>query len=147
MTDRQQPKQGYIDNLRLSLREQEQLLAELDQQGQRYHGSNRRTEDRTTYRPAQGVIIQMRHPGGSSANYVVAPRNLSRGGLGFLHGSFVYTGTPCIVILKTRGGKAVRVEGKIVNCRYVRGHVHEVGIRFHEPLRLVDFLPPSALGA
>jgi len=73
-------------------------------------------------------------------NYLVRTRNLSPTGIAFLHGSFVYTGTGCVLALHDAQGKIVGVEGKVVRCQHVRGHVHDIGVRFSRPLDVKQFL-------
>lgn len=73
----------------------------------------------------------------SSLRY--ACRNLSAGGIGILHSSYVHAGTPCTVHIPLPTGTnsdSLPVRGKVVRCRHVRGTVHEVGIRFDEHIDL-----------
>lgn len=131
---------AYTNCLRLSVRDEAEILAALDRGSASAAGRDRRRQTRVPYERRAGLIVQMHHPGGSIENYLVRVRNLSTGGVGFLHGSFVYTGTYCVMTLLTINNRAVRVEGKVVRCRHVRKHVHEIGVRFDEPIDLHDFV-------
>jgi len=62
--------------------------------------------------------------------FVAPTRNLSKGGLSFLHGGFVYPGTRCMVQLITTLGASDDVLGTVVSCRYIESMIHEVSIRF-----------------
>lgn len=72
------------------------------------------------------------HPGGTSVRCVVSPRSLSAGGIGMLHGGFVHIGTPVVIHLTTLERQPAECEGKVVRCRHIVKHVHEVGVRFKD---------------
>jgi len=133
-------KSEYIDSLRLSQREQDELIAKLDHSSPTPGTDERRIDERVPYQRQAGLIVQMRHPGGSIANYLVRARNLSTSGIGFLHGSFVYPGTRCSLALITIDNRIVRVEGQVVRCRLVCRHIHEVGVHFDRSIRMRDFV-------
>jgi hypothetical protein len=100
----------------------------------------RREHERLRYYVPGGVEVGVHHPGGSFTTYRVQPRDLGRGGLGFLHGNFVHPGASCIVKVTTRDGGDVAVSGKIVSCQHISGKTHQVGVRFDAPLDPDDFL-------
>jgi len=139
-----QPKRittDYIDSLRISPHEELELLRELSHPDADLVGvDERRREARRDYLTQAGLIVQIRHPGGSIANYLVRTRNLSTEGIGFVHGSFIYNGTPCIVALKGINGKILAVEGRVVRCRHIRRHFHDIGVKFLQPINLSQFL-------
>lgn len=137
------PKTGYVDSLRMSAREHADILNELDGRQGRQH-DDRRHEQRLRFSQQALLFVQIRHPGGTSGNYLVRTRNLSRTGIGFLHGSFVYSGTPCTVALRSVDKVIIAVEGRVVRCNHVRGHVHEIGVHFDKPIRLKQFLGVAA---
>jgi len=138
----------FINCLRLTEAEAAEVLmllcrGDANNQGRKRRnnqGRDRRQQERLPYTHPAGLIIKMRHPGGSVGNYLVRARNLSSTGIGFLHGSFVYTGTHCTMALRTRHNRMVNVEGKVVRCHLVHRHIHEVGILFSEPIQLGDFV-------
>lgn len=88
----------------------------------------------------RSVRMEVQHPGGASTNLNYVPRNLSREGIGVLHSSFVYAGTRCTVFLPhpTRG--EVPVVGTVVRCRHFRGKVHELGVKFDQPIDVREFV-------
>ena len=92
--------------------------------------SGRRQAVRYAYR-MKGVLIHMQQPGSTiTVPYLVPTRNLSEGGMSFLHGGFVHPGTRCTAQLITNYGKADDVCGGVVSCRYLEGSIHEVSVRF-----------------
>ncbi len=130
-----------IDTLRISDSEVRKLLTALDAAGESATPSDSRNNQRVNYRCREGLVVRIHHPGGSVANFLVRPRNLSRTGLGFLHGSFVYTQTPCSITLPAIEGPAIRIEGHVVRCCHVKSNVHEIGLRFDEPIALDRVVP------
>ncbi len=74
------------------------------------------------------------HPGGTRARCVVSPRSISAGGIGVLHGGFVYLGSPCVVHLRSLDGRAVDCPGRVVRCSHLSRHVHALGVKFDERL-------------
>ncbi len=138
--------QNYVDSLRMSEKDQQGILESLNGRATGYQSNENRGEDRLTY-SARGVLVQMRHPGGSVATYMVRPRNLSRGGIAFLHGSFCYTGTACTLTLRTLENETSRVRGKVVRCTHVDGNVHEVAVQFEESIEVYQFVQQVRVGA
>ena len=153
-----------VDSLRISPHEESEILAELSQQPVGAAGGagramptaatakERRRNNRVPFLSEAGLFVQMKHPGGSVANYLVRTRNLSPTGIAFLHGSFVYTGTTCVLALHDKSGKIMGIDGRVVRCQHVRGHVHDIGVRFSAPIDLNQFLldtnaKPGSAGA
>lgn len=96
--------------------------------------SNRRGSSRLRYRIGNAIVF----PTDSErlVAFVVPTRNLSGGGLAFLHSQMMYVGRPVAVQLPVRGGGWIRIEAKVVRCRHVRAMVHEVAVQFDRPLDL-----------
>lgn len=99
----------------------------------------RRQSARLAFRH-DSIAIEVIQPGGMQTHLNVACRNLSRSGMGFLHSSYVHEGTPVVVSLRHRTEGPVRVPGKVVRCRHVTRHVHDVGVRFDTPVNIKDFM-------
>lgn len=136
---------GSRDTLRLTERQQRALLAYLDAQcNADLELDDQRVEQRFDF-SGQSVVIRIGQPGGTSATYIVRPRNLSRTGMGFLHGSFCYPGSVCEVAIPTCDSDRAALSGKIVRCRHVRANVHEVGMQFDHPIELSRFVRPGIL--
>lgn len=82
----------------------------------------------------QPVTVRMDHPGGMVTNLRYACRNLSNGGISILHTSFVHTGTRCVVTLAALDSSVIEVQGEVTRCEHRRGKIHEIGIRFDQPI-------------
>lgn len=83
---------------------------------------------------------------------VMATRNVSNGGLAVLHSSYMYPGSRCTVALPTRAGdnEPIVMTGRVSRCTHREGMVHELGIRFDDPIdasRFVAKLMPVHAGA
>lgn len=86
------------------------------------------------------VSLNILHQDGSRSTMGVACRNISCGGLSFLHNSYMYPQSPCEITLPHVAGDNVIVPGKIARCGHVQGIIHEVGIKFEAPIRISDFV-------
>jgi len=95
-------------------------------------GIERRQHPRYPYPIRDGVKVVLPE---SATTFPARPQTLSAGGIGLLHGSFVHPQQRCVVALITLNNAEECVTGKIVRCRHVQGHVHDVGIQFDD---LVD---------
>ncbi len=139
-----------IDTLRLTDRELGLLLATLEGQGARVAkpagsgatgGKQRRKYERFMYRKQSALILTVSERDGNEKRFLVRARNLSSWGMGFLHGGFLYSGTPVRLVLQTLDNEPVIVSGTIVRCSHVRAHVHDIGVRFDAEVDLSCFTP------
>jgi CheY-like chemotaxis protein len=134
------PDSGRTNSLGLSRVELEAILDRLDAEQAAAGGSSpQRVTTRVPFRH-NGVVMDVTQAGWAASRINVACRNLSRGGLSFLHSSYLHVGTRCVAHLPHRTLGDVRVAGKIVRCRHVVRHVHEVGVRFDEAVNLRDYV-------
>ena len=139
------PTAGQRPNsVNMTQHELERMLGELDR-SQGDGGAGRKDRDfvRWQFRP-MGVELRVDQTGGggvsSSATVRVACRNISRGGISLLHGSFIHVGSAVTVFLRNREQSTVPIAGSVVRCRHVRGMVHELGIRFNLPIDTKEFV-------
>ncbi|MEM7626988.1 MAG: PilZ domain-containing protein [Planctomycetota bacterium] len=105
---------------------------------------DRRDLDTVRYPFVRKMALRVQHPGGTATSHLVRSRNLSRGGVGFLHGQFLYPNTVCYVVIPTRWGENVILPGRVSWCRHVSGQTHEVGMRFDQVIQVDEFLDPAA---
>ena len=103
------------------------------------NGVKRRTEKRSPYRLRDALILCVDHGQGTKAKYLVAPRDISENGIGFLHGVAIHPGTRCTLALRAKDGSETTVWGRIASCRHVVGSVHNVGATFDEPIGVSRF--------
>lgn len=132
---RKQPDQPAPRNtIRLSRADLERLQEELDLAAPGT-ASHKRTHVRWPFR-REGVRIDVLGGGRVASTLHYACRNLSSGGLSFLHSTFMHNGTRCIVHLPRLTGDTAPIAGAVVRCRHYRGHVHEVAVSFDQPIEL-----------
>ena len=131
---------GYIDTIRLNESQLQEVLDQLDLTSavdDEPRGSNRRTGNdiRLPYRNP-GIHLTIDHPGGGQSPFIVAGRNLTQRGLGFIHGNYLHTGTPGRVELPQTIGGTASIRCTVIWCRHVRNHIHECAVRFDRPIDL-----------
>jgi len=90
------------------------------------------------------VRVEMTYGDGTRAFLQAPGRDLSEGGIGIYHNSYVHTGIACSVTLRTVDGEQITRTGRVARCIHLRGAVHEVGIRFEQPLDLSLFVPVAS---
>lgn len=91
------------------------------------------------------VPVRIIHPAGNEMNVRMACRNLSKGGIGLLHRSYLHLGTRCRVTLAHPSKGDVEIPGEVVRCIHLKGMIHELGIKFDEEIDVRDFMRPDPL--
>ena len=130
-------------SVRMTAGASQKLLESLDHDAPSDGASARQTE-RCTFR-SKSTVVCLQQPGDADLTpFITHTRNLSSGGLAFLHGNYVHGGTDCVVILQALDSQWHSVKGVVVRCRHVSGLIHEVGVRFEESIDLGMFIRPSA---
>jgi len=131
-----------IETIRMDDREKRQIIESYIARHKNTGGAER--DIRLPCDSGETVTVSISNPGGNVVKYTVIPRNLSRWGMAFLHGRFVYQDSPCRIALKTLNQKSITVEGKIVRCSHLGSTIHEVGVLFSSPIDLGQFLSLTA---
>lgn len=95
-----------------------------------------RSERRRALPDGVRVIAQVSQVGGSCQTQVACIRDLSAGGLALLWGTFLHNGTRCsfTVVNSETHAPITGAAGVVVRCAHVKGSVHDVGVRFDEPI-------------
>lgn len=109
------------------------FLDERDAAAAKNENKPRREYVRWPFRSA-AIELTVSQPGGSVTKFNVACRNLSSGGIGVLHNSYMHKGTTCFVKLTNNLGEKQNIEGVVVRCVHVQGTVHDVGLKFLKPI-------------
>jgi len=120
---------GAMDSLRISDEQATALLGQLESLSLSSPRIDQRAAPRVSTGTRARVIVEIRPEGGVPVHYLARPRNISRNGMAFLHGGYVHENASVIVQLKL-GGKAFRLDSRVIRCRYVDGSIHEVGVEF-----------------
>ncbi len=133
---------GRANTLGLRDNELNQLRNELEQG--RGRGAANRVYSRWQYN-ASSVPVRIIHPAGNEMNVRMACRNLSKGGIGLLHRSYLHLGTRCAVTLNHPSNGDIEIPGEIVRCIHIKGMIHELGVKFDEEIDIRDFMRPDPL--
>ncbi|TVQ63392.1 MAG: response regulator [Phycisphaerales bacterium] len=96
---------------------------------------------------AETVKIELEQPSGGSVQLVVACRNISQGGASLLHRAYVHPNTACRISLPHRTHGHAELTGTIMHCQHLTGVVHELGVKFDEPINIKEFLEPDPLAS
>lgn len=129
---------NLVKTVRLSDDELKAVLDRLDA-AETQAGKSKRRSERFDYRVKNCVVNFHSSGAGSAAFYLVPTRNISAGGMAFLHGGFVYPGTHCVIQLISKYGSWKNVEARVVRCNYVIGAVHEIGVAFSGEIDPAEF--------
>ncbi|MCB9837806.1 MAG: PilZ domain-containing protein [Phycisphaeraceae bacterium] len=121
----------YIKTVRMNEAQQRALLGDMDSKSQSVELS-RRNEDRSPLHLVD-VPVQVTHPDGGIGKFLVCIRNISSGGLAFIHGGFLYPGSKVVVQTPTIWKGVETLTGKVASCRHVNGQSHEIGVQFDKP--------------
>lgn len=115
------------------------FLDQLDEQSPR-GGLEARAAPRFRYRPER-LTVELPATGLATVRRSAAARNLSRTGVAFLTGQFIYPQTPCRVTLYGLHGHTQTTHGRVVRCRYLLGSgtLYEVGVHFAQPIDVTLF--------
>jgi hypothetical protein len=132
-----------LDPLKLAPQECERLISEMNATAKRAPAAKGGEQRRDARLPIQteAVMICRTNPGAAgSSQFAVKCRNISRSGLSFLHGFYLHSDTPCEIILINHRREGFKLVGQVVRCRHLRENVHEVGLRFDEPMDICEVL-------
>lgn len=132
----------------LSETERENLLNRLDNQSIGASAptggakTNRRRHKRWSFREVN-VTVSVEHPAGGISRFLVYTRDISAGGLSFVHGGYLHEGSICQVLLRTCDGQIRTIPGTIVSCRHLEGLMHLSGLRFDRRIDPATFVNTS----
>lgn len=116
------------------------LLDRLDATGASLDRRDKRKAERFTYR-LRALRVEFADNADSFIEHTARPRNISRGGISFLVGNFVYPRVRCRVRLVSEYNHLQIVYGAVTRCQYVEGSgtVYEVGVKFDRPIDVAMF--------
>ena len=103
---------------------------------------------RSDYFERKRIVVELdpvSSPGRIS--YLMKPWDLAAFEIRLLHGTFIHEETKAVVILMASDDERVPTPGKVSRCRHVEGRVHEVVIKFDNPIDLENFVAPPKQAA
>lgn len=132
------PGDKPIETIRLSDDQKQRLVKQVNDH---YHKPvpKERRETRVPYF-VRGAVIVILHPNGTLTRHAVLPRNLSRGGISFMIGRFIYPDCEAHVILPLLAGGGATIPGRTLRCNHFSGMIHESAIVFNEQIDLEHYV-------
>lgn len=131
------------DSIKLNEEELESFLGWIDTQSCP-SDVHRRKHERYAYR-CKGLVVSIDQ--GNYQSILTAPiRNISNGGMAFLHRAMVHVGRSCRLQIRTPANRWIHITGKVVRARYVTQGIYEIGVQFDEEIDATQFKqrPPAA---
>jgi CheY-like chemotaxis protein len=119
-------QQQQDEQKRLAL---EAVLDKLDAQTESEDAKKNRRNMRVNFRRFS-VPVHVHHPGGSTTMRKVVTRDLSAGGLSFIHNGYLHVNTRVDVMLQRYGGGEDVARGTVLHCQHIGGIWHVVGVKF-----------------
>ena len=126
-----------IQTLRISERDRAKLIESVDSASVKKVQDDRRRL-RVSYNQCKAVLTLLSESG-NATRFIVIPRNLSRLGVAFVHGRFVFPQSRCEVLLQSLDQQWHAIAGRVTSCRHVQGMVHEIAVRFDQAIDLPAF--------
>ena len=130
-----------IDTLRLTDEQWHELSQRLDRHDPYVTGQRR--HQRVAYRKLAQIAVAVKQQDGQWAKYIVRSRDISPGGIGFIHGSYIHNNSECRIILKNTHGQITRIDGIVKRCELLEGTAHHVGVEFNEEINIASFVADS----
>ena len=121
-----------IDTFRTRGAEIDRLLDQMDEESD-VPDENLRRHQRSVFRTRAVVCFAAAGSRDVSVPHVVATRNISQGGMAFLHWGFVHPGSRCAITVRSSEEKTRTLHGVVVRCTLVDGTTHEVAVQFDPP--------------
>lgn len=134
-----------IQTLRMTSRERRNLMEGIEATALPASPDQNQRADERLRLEVDNVVVEIDPTDGGGVRLAVVPRNLSRGGFAFVHGRFLYPNTKLAVVLPDLEGEPHRIEGKVVRCRHISGMVHEVCVKFREPIGVERFVAAAVV--
>lgn len=116
-------------------------------------GASAATGDRAHARVAMSFrcVIRLAPPqcaGADHGTYLVHSRNISSGGLGFVHDQEMHAGTRCTVALQPPRGRGLIISARVAWCREISRIAeqtlrYDVGVQFDRPIDISPFAPAA----
>ncbi|MGQ9650355.1 MAG: PilZ domain-containing protein [Phycisphaerae bacterium] len=133
--DDSRKRSGIRDKKDLYLDHQDRL----DQRSTPVPVPERRKHRRYQHRVDEGLEVILDAFDEQPVTCRVRPRNLSQGGIAFLHEAYLYPETRCTVVLISATDQPIEVSGRVVGCRHICGKLHEIAMAFDRPIDAEDF--------
>ena len=130
-----------LDTLRLSESQWRRCVDQLDEdEAQKTESVDQRQHKRLPHRDVAYLLMALVHPDGREQHFKVWTHDISRSGLGFLHGTYIHIDRKVCILLKHRSDGWVPLEAEVRRCDYVQDGIYQVGVEFDSLIDTDDFL-------
>jgi len=106
------------------------LLNVLDEVGGQCSKKNLRRSKRTRYRTVRAVVHVLDHRGEEEISFCAPTRNLSSGGMAFLHKQMLPVEQRLKIEIPILEEQPLAVMARVARCQHVKGMIHEIGVEF-----------------
>ena len=89
------------------------------------------------------LVIEIQQPGGTDLRLIARSHDLSPSGLGFIHGMYLYPGSPCTCWMRHVTEGLTPIVGTIRWCRHIAGRVHLSGVQLDKQIKVADYMMPN----
>ncbi|MBX3323682.1 MAG: PilZ domain-containing protein [Phycisphaeraceae bacterium] len=135
------------DTLRIDAATYQRIVDELSSQPPGGFDIDRRKSERFVFfSGAPSVAIINYRSRSQRIAVAVRPVDVSEQGIAFLHGGFVYRGTPTILLIRDRNGTTHKIMGKVACSRLIFGRVHAIGLHLDAPINASLFARSASDG-
>jgi len=132
---------GTPNALRMNIAERRELIAALCQLDATTNNIAARKQVRFALPEGYSIAAIVQQPGGAPQQTVLVVRDISNGGISFLHHHYLSTGTRLhLVLVGADRQPLIRVEASVVRCAHARGMAHDVGAKFDQPIDIASML-------
>lgn len=128
-------KAAYVEPLKLTDQEHARLVANC------HRADERRSHTRHPAPPGFRVLVRFDTGSAASLAVLVPVSDMSAGGIGLLHSSYICPGARCVVSMLSVDREAIAVRGQVTHCEFIAGRTHIVGVMFDSPVEPADFIP------
>ncbi len=119
----------------MSMEDRRKLAELVSEKHNTSSGSRRRAATRFQFPAGCGLLGEVGTEERNVTRFVLTPRDLSRGGMSVLHGGFVHPGVVWqLMFVGATQTLVLKIDASVVRCEHVAGNVHDVGLKFKQPL-------------
>jgi len=122
------------------------LIERLDRDAKRPPAESKRSSERFAYRIGLIPCLTI-DSGGVGRRAIIYPRNISAGGIAFVHRGFLHANTEVHLPLRRRSGDHVLIKGRVRACRHLSKMLHEIGVQFDEKINPSHYCEPEVIRA
>ncbi|UCD27613.1 MAG: PilZ domain-containing protein [Planctomycetota bacterium] len=119
-----------LPSLTLPKEQIERLLDSLDESSGKSGKHPQRRHPRLQFRSRNVIITIFNEQHTPEGIFSVCTRNLSLGGMSFLHSEFLETEKRMRIDIPTTEGEKLRLYSRVAHCRHIGGEVYEIGVQF-----------------